>query len=87
MVDGEPDLSLGVEHAAEVGPGHGKVGPRLYGFQVAGLAVRTFRSKEMGREREEKKIALVYVYKWFLSFFVVFFFTMMSHDENGLRNA
>ena len=54
-MDGKPDLALGVEDTAEVGPGHGKVRPRLYGFQVAGLAVRTFRSKEMGRERKEKK--------------------------------
>lgn len=37
MVDGEPDLALRVEHAAQVGPGDRKVGPGLNRFQVAGL--------------------------------------------------
>jgi len=37
VVDGQPDLALGVEHAAEVAPGHGKVRPGLNGLQIASL--------------------------------------------------
>ena len=36
-MNGQPDLSLGIEDAAQVGPGHGKIGPSLDGFQVASL--------------------------------------------------
>ena len=40
VVDGQPYLALRVEHAAQVAPGHGEVGPRLDGLQVAALGVR-----------------------------------------------
>lgn len=37
VVDRQPDLALGVEHAAQVAPGHGKVRPGFDGLQVACL--------------------------------------------------
>ena len=37
VVDGEPDLALGIEDTAQVRPSHGKVGSGLYGFQITGL--------------------------------------------------
>ena len=37
MVNRQPDFALGIEHAAQVAPGHGKVGARFNGFQVARL--------------------------------------------------
>ena len=40
VVDSEPDLALGIEHASEVGPGHGKVRPGLYSFQITCLRGR-----------------------------------------------
>ena len=33
----QPDLSLGVEHTAQVTPGHGKVGLGLDSLQIASL--------------------------------------------------
>ena len=44
MVDGQPDFSLGIEHATQIAPGYGKVGSCLDGFQVTCLK---------GRERKE----------------------------------
>lgn len=32
VVDGQPDLALGVEHASQVAPGHSKVGSCLNGL-------------------------------------------------------
>ena len=49
MVDGEPYLALGVEDAAEVGPGHCEVGPGLDRFQVA----RLVGEKEQGSRKEK----------------------------------
>ena len=37
VVDGQPDLALGVEHTAQVGPGNGKVGSGLDSFQITRL--------------------------------------------------
>lgn len=37
MVNGQPYLSLGIEHAAQVAPSHCKVGLSLNSFQVTGL--------------------------------------------------
>ena len=37
VVDGEPDLALGIEDTAQVRPSHGKVWSGLYGFQITGL--------------------------------------------------
>ena len=37
MVDGEPNLTLGIEDTAQVRPSHGKVRSSLYGFQITGL--------------------------------------------------
>lgn len=37
MVYGQPYLSLGIEHTAQVAPSHCKVGLSLNGFQVTGL--------------------------------------------------
>lgn len=37
MVYGQPYLSLGIEHTAQVAPCHGKVGLSLNGFQVTSL--------------------------------------------------
>lgn len=37
MVYGQPYLSLGIEHTAQVAPSHGKVGLSLNGFQVTSL--------------------------------------------------
>lgn len=45
MVDGEPDLALRVEHAAEIAPSHGEVGLCLDGFEVAGLHDGTRRKE------------------------------------------
>jgi hypothetical protein len=60
VVDGQPDLSLGIEDAAEVAPRDRKVGPRLDGLQIASLEsgnrqvvgkTRTGR-REGGREKK-----------------------------------
>lgn len=37
MVYGQPYLSLGIEHTAQVAPSHCKVGLSLNGFQVTSL--------------------------------------------------
>lgn len=37
VVYGQPYLSLGIEHTAQVAPSHCKVGLSLNGFQVTGL--------------------------------------------------
>lgn len=37
VMDGEPDLALSVEHAAQVAPCDGEVGTRLDGLKVASL--------------------------------------------------
>lgn len=39
VVDRQPDLALGVEHAAQVAPGHGKVRPGFDCLQVACLSL------------------------------------------------
>lgn len=36
-MDGQPYLSLGIEHTTQVAPSHGKVGLSLNGFQVTSL--------------------------------------------------
>lgn len=51
VVDGQPDLALRVEHAAQVAPGDGKVGPGLDGLQVASL------QGGRGREREKTGVS------------------------------
>lgn len=43
-MDRQPDLALRVEHAAQVAPGHGEIGPGLYRLQVTCL-------ENNGRER------------------------------------
>ena len=48
MVDGQPDFSLGIEHATQIAPGYGKVRPRLDGFQVTCLQGR---ERKGGREK------------------------------------
>lgn len=56
MVDGQPDLALGIEHAPEVAPGHGKVWSGLNGLEVARLdsqeEVRRGRSAASSGQRE-----------------------------------
>lgn len=37
VMDGQPDLSLGVEHATQVAPCHGEVWPCFNRFQVTSL--------------------------------------------------
>jgi len=37
VVDGQPDLALGVKHTAQVAPSHSKVGLSLDSLQVTGL--------------------------------------------------
>lgn len=55
VVDGEPDLALGVEHAPQVAPGHGEVGPRLDGFQIARLHGVKGRGREEGRGGQNRE--------------------------------
>lgn len=43
---GQPNLPLGVEHAAQVAPGDGEIRPRLYSFQVARLSRRSMLVSE-----------------------------------------
>lgn len=52
VVDGQPDLPLGVEDAAQVGPGHREVGPSFYGFEIARLVED--RSKDGERKGKKK---------------------------------
>lgn len=40
VVNGEPDLALGIEHTAQVAPGHGEAGLSLDGLQVTALKQR-----------------------------------------------
>lgn len=44
VMDGEPDLSLCIEHTAKVAPCNGEVGTRLYGLKVASLEAREGRT-------------------------------------------
>ena len=52
MVDGQPDLSLGVEHAAEVAPGNGEVGSSFYGFQITCLI--GWKGPRLGEGKEKE---------------------------------
>ena len=58
MMNGQPDLSLGIEDAAQVGPGHGKIGPSLDGFQVASLIEWWGETGRDGVERDETKTTI-----------------------------
>ena len=55
MVNGQPDLSLGIKHTAQVTPGHCKVGLRLNSFQVTGLEWFNNGKVEIESGVEEKK--------------------------------
>ena len=63
-MDGEPDLALGVEDAAEVGPGHGEVGPGFDRFQITSLEVQMEREQgRRGGGGEGKSILVFFVTK------------------------
>ena len=54
MVNGQPDLSLGIKHTAQVTPGHCKVGLRLNSLQVTGLEwFNNGKVERSGREETE----------------------------------
>ncbi len=50
MMNGQPYLTLGIEHTAQVAPSHCKVGLSLNGFQVASLQ-RVYNEKPQERRR------------------------------------
>ena len=66
VVDGEPDLSLGVEHAPKVAPSHGEVRTCLDSFQITRLfffwhlKVSWKKKRKGGKERKEKKSGVSY---------------------------
>lgn len=37
VVDGQPDLALRIEHAAQIAPGHREIGTRFNRLKIAGL--------------------------------------------------
>lgn len=51
MVNGQPYLSLGIEHTAQVAPSHCKVGLSLNGFQVTSLQW-VYKEKPQDRRRK-----------------------------------
>ena len=71
VVDGQPDLALGIEHTAQVAPRHCKVRAGLDGFEVTSLFISFLflhlqekgkskkKSRKVGREKEEEKRRLV----------------------------
>ena len=59
VVDGKPDLPLGVEHAPKVAPSHGEVRTCLDSFQITRLFffwhLKVLRKKKKRGGKKEKK--------------------------------